>query len=100
VANIGIALARQYSLSDEGVHETATIEAATAEEAAAALLREVGHIQSRTDLALTNLSGEFGPVRSALADMRDDRRLHPPRPGLSADTPPERFRFESGCSCS
>jgi hypothetical protein len=99
VANIGIGLARQYSLDEEGVHETATIEAASAEEAAAALLREVDHIHSRTGLALTNLSGEFGPVRSAMSAMRDDRRLHPPQPGLAADTPPERFHFDSGCRC-
>jgi hypothetical protein len=34
-----------------------------------------------------------------MAQMRDDRRLHPPQPGLAADTPPERFHFDSGCAC-
>jgi hypothetical protein len=100
VANIGIGLARQYALSDDDVHETATIEGSTAEEAAAALLREVGYIRERTDRALSNLSGEFGPVRTAMSDMLDARRLHPPRPRLTADTTPERFHFQAGCSCS
>jgi predicted RNA-binding Zn ribbon-like protein len=93
MVNIGVGLARMYAVSDEGVHETATIEAATAEEAAAALSREVSNVAARTDRALTNLSGEFAPVRSAMSDMLDDDRLHPPRPGLTADTPPARFHF-------
>lgn len=90
VASLAIRLAQPYAVTDKGVHETATIEASSADEAAAALLREVSHVRERTDRALSNLGGEFAPVRSEMSD----RRLHPPRPALTADTPASAFRFQ------